>query len=215
MRQRRSVRLRTVWAVLFAISAACGEPEPDSQSPAILPEIAVFLREHPEYGSVQQTVAMPAWAKGARQQVNLTSGNYLFYVQEGQVVTVYKYEGEGRAEVYRKDIPDPPKNLGARPAGGEIPAYKVLDTVDMMTGGRYGEILITAFSRQTPAAERKSTLRAIMAKENFSRADLYCSEEAKKANSSSSYASTHPNALKTCFLGSIQDGAFTPGEALF
>ena len=115
----------------------------------------------------------------------------------------------------RRAIPDPPRNLGARPAGGETPAYKVLDTVDMVTGGRHGEVLITSFSRQTPVAERESTLRAIMAKENFSRADLYCSEGAKKANSSSSYAAAHPNALKTCFLGSIQDGAFTPGEALF
>lgn len=215
MTQRHPMRFYTVWAALLIMFAACAEPEPDSQGPAVMPEIAAFLAEHPEYGSVQQTVTMPDWAKGARQQVNLTSGNYLFYVQDGQVVTVYKYEGEGRAEVYRNDIPDPPKNLGARPEEGDIPAYKVLDTVDMMVGGRAGEILITTFSRKTPAAERESTLRAIMAKENLSEAKLYCSEEAKKANSSASFAASHPNAMKTCFLGSIRDDAFTPGEALY
>ncbi len=68
-------------------------PEPDSQGPAVLPEITAFLREHPEYGSLQQTAVMPDWAKGERQQVNLTSGNYLFYLQVGQVDTFYKYGG--------------------------------------------------------------------------------------------------------------------------
>jgi hypothetical protein len=121
----------------------------------------------------------------------------------------------GRAEVSREDILDPPKSLGDASIESETPAYHVLDTVDMMPGGRYGEILIASYSRQTSAVERESTLRTIMARENLSRADLYCSEDAAKANSSSSYAASHPDALKTCFLGSIQDGVFTPGEAVF
>jgi hypothetical protein len=120
-----------------------------------------------------------------------------------------------RAEVFSKDNLEPPPGLDAPPAASETPAYKVLDTVDMLTGGRYGEILVTSYSRQTSVAERESTLRAIMANENLFRADLYCSEDAAKANSSSSYAAEHPDALKTCYLGSIQDGVFTPGEAAF
>ena len=214
MKPFHSVSLYALSVALLAF-AGCAEPEAENPSLAVRPEIAAFLTEHPEYGSVEQAVAMPDWAKGVRQQVHLTSGSYLFYLQDGQVVTVYKYEGETRAEIYRRDIPDPPKNLGPRTAVSGTPAYRVLDTVDMTTGGRYGEILIASFSRQTPAAERESTLRTIMTREGFSRADLYCSEEAKRANSSSSYAASHPNALKTCFMGSIQDGAFTPGEALY
>jgi hypothetical protein len=120
-----------------------------------------------------------------------------------------------RAEIYGRDDLDPPTSVDGPPTASETPGYQVLDTVDMLTGGRYGEILVTSYSRQTSIAGREATLRTIMAKENLSRADLYCSEDAAKANSSSSYAAAHPDALKTCFLGSIHDGAFTPGEAAF
>ena len=97
----------------------------------------------------------------------------------------------------------------------ELPPYKVLDTVNLITGGRYGDVLVETYSRETPKEERESVLRSIAAKENFHQAALYCSEEAYQANNSASFLRGHPNALETCFLGGLKDGVFTAGEELF
>ncbi len=84
-----------------------------------------------------------------------------------------------------------------------------------MVVGRYGDILIKTYSRETPKEERESVLRSIAAKENFHQAALYCSEEAYQANNSASFLREHQNALKTCFLGSLKDGVFTAGEEVY
>ena len=93
----------------------------------------------------------------------------------------------------------------------KIPEYKVLFQVDLMSGaGKFGEILISSYSKDTPKEERESTLREIIKKEGFVSAALYSTEEAYKANSSESFSKAHPDALKNGYLGQISEkGLFT------
>ncbi len=88
----------------------------------------------------------------------------------------------------------------------KIPEYKVLFQVDLMSGaGKFGEILISSYSKDTPKEERESTLRKIIKKEGFVSAMLYSTEEAYKANSSESFSKAHPDALKKGYLGQITE----------
>ncbi len=89
-----------------------------------------------------------------------------------------------------------------------LPAYTVIDQVKLLSGGKYGDILITSFSKSTPADVRESVLRRIAKKEGFTEAALYCTMEAYKANFSSSYLETHPDALNEGPLGSLKGGKF-------
>lgn len=203
------VAIVMVFVLLFE-----GEEAPEREGPTPLPAIAEFVEDNPEYGSVRETVAMPDWARGPRQQVHTSSGNYLFYVQDGQVVTVYRYEDDSsRTQIYREPIPDTAMDVGDRPAEEGTPAYTVLDKVSLLRGGVAGDVLIESYSLETPSRERESTLRAIMAEEGMTEAYLYCSEDAQKANLSASYRESHPSTLSTCFLGEIRDGEFKSGES--
>lgn len=84
-------------------------PAPNSQAtrsaaPAGLrPEIAAFLRAHSEFGQPTGVQHIENWAAGPRQRVDFASGrNLLFYIKNGQVVTVYEDTGNGRVIVWGK-----------------------------------------------------------------------------------------------------------------
>ena len=96
-----------------------------------------------------------------------------------------------------------------------IPQYTVLDIVDQLNGVRYGDVLAPTLSRETPAGRRADILKEVAKIEGLGDASLYCSREAFRANFSSSYAEEHPDALKTCLLGSMRGQRFTPGESVF
>ena len=87
-----------------------------------------------------------------------------------------------------------------------LPQYKILFQVKLMSGsGKYGEILIQSYSKETPKEERENTLRKIIKKEGFVSAALYSTEDAYKANSSESFSKANPNALKNGYLGQITE----------
>jgi len=92
----------------------------------------------------------------------------------------------------------------------KLPKYSILDEVTLFSGGKYGDILITSFSRKTSLDELKSAAKEIARSEGFDEISLYSTKEAFKANFSSSYSESHPNALKNGYLGSYKDGVFTP-----
>ncbi len=96
-----------------------------------------------------------------------------------------------------------------------LPEYIILDKVKLLNGNIYADILIKSYSKNTPVDERESTVKVISQKENINEISLYSTENAKKANFSSSFSKKHPNALKNGYLGSYKNGIFTPGEKLY
>ena len=91
----------------------------------------------------------------------------------------------------------------------ELPAYIIIDQVELISGGIHGDILITSFSKDTPINVCESVLKSIAKKEGFTEASLYCTREVYQANLSSSYSEAHPNALKEGYLGHLKEGKFT------
>ena len=91
----------------------------------------------------------------------------------------------------------------------------VLDEVTLINGKIYGDILLPSFSRSTSVTVIEKVARKIAEAEGFDQVSFYSTEEAYKANMSSSFLNSHPDALKTGFLGSLKDGKFTSGESLY
>lgn len=96
-----------------------------------------------------------------------------------------------------------------------LPEYIVMDTFKPLSGGTYGFVVVSEFSRDTPVIERETVLWAIMRKEGIIDASLYSTIDAYKADSSASYLRTHPDALRTGFLGTIESAHFTAGEEIY
>lgn len=87
-----------------------------------------------------------------------------------------------------------------------LPNYTTLFSVDLISGkGKFGEVLIPAFSKEVKSSEREKAFRGIMDVEGWVSISAYSSEEAYKANSSESFSKQHPNALKDGFLGGIDE----------
>ena len=105
---------------------------------------------------------------------------------------------------------------GEPAALASLPSYTVLGVVEELGSPARGDVLVPAFSRETPAQVREATLRQIMDLEELGEATLFCSEDAMKAAYSDVYASEHPGALQTCGLGQIgSDGIFNSWDAAF
>lgn len=151
------------------------------------------------------------WLHGDRYSISTDEDTYLFYLynEKNKVVSVNVKNEKGNIKnIYREDVPDLPDNF-KRSATEKLPEYIILDQVDLMAGGRYGDVLIKSFSKKTPLKKRKEIIKAIMEKESFDQAALYSSREAFKANINSSYSESHPNALKNGYLGSMENNEFT------
>ncbi|MBI4235457.1 hypothetical protein HY604_04110 [Candidatus Peregrinibacteria bacterium] len=85
-----------------------------------------------------------------------------------------------------------------------IPAYEILDTVDLINGDKFAEVLITSFSKETSQQELETTAKKIAEEINVDEVDIYCSREAQKANYSESFSKEHPNAIDECYLGNYK-----------
>ena len=205
--------------------ARAGHPEratsqqstaPSATVPDLRPEVARFLEEHREFGRASWAEALPDWAQGQRQAVRMSSGKRLvFYLQEAEVLTVFETSSFGRNKVWGEY----PAASADEPERGvhkteDLPSYTI-DVVNLMRGGKYGDVIVPSLSRTTPKDDRERILRAISKKESLTEASLYSTEEAFKANTSSSYLNAHPRALKEGYLGSLRNGKFTPGETVF
>lgn len=168
-----------------------------------------FLSQNPSMGEYAYYEEASPWAKGKRYSVSTKEDTYLFYLHKNNVVGVYINGPDGiLSQIYHEDIPELPDNI-ERAATETLPEYIIIDQMDLLSGGRYGDILVESYSTDTPMNVREKTLRAIMGKENFTEASLYCTREAYKANMSSSYSESHPQALKEGYLGMVwDDGKF-------
>ncbi len=102
-----------------------------------------------------------------------------------------------------------------RESTSDLPSYEVLESFELGTGEVVGEVLVESTSRETPVSEREDVARRIGDREGFDQVTLYCSREAQQANSSASFAATHPDAMRTCYLGDLRGGTFVPGESVF
>jgi len=60
--------------------------------------IKAFLLDHPELGQQKKINELPDWASGKRKQVITTKGEFLFYFEGTDVVSVYKYLPDGGRE---------------------------------------------------------------------------------------------------------------------
>jgi hypothetical protein len=117
-----------------------------------------------------------------------------------------------------------PQQSEARPQAGDtgsihlsvtVPRYQVVARVHLMSGGTFGDILLPSVRQNMPIDRLAAIALAIVSKENLVQAEFYRSESARKANSSASYAKTHPGALEKGHLGSIEDGQFKPTPYLY
>jgi len=197
-----------ILVIMISCKSPSQEESQSSLSVSLLPGIESFLSDHLEYGTVIRSKDMPNWSNGKRQQVITNKATYLFYVHNNEVVGVWRYTSNGeREQIFKKDIPETQKNV-EKQAIDDLPAYTIIDQVNLITGGKFGDILITSFSRETPRITRESVLKRIAKKEGFKEATLYCTMEAYRANMSASYLKVHPNALKIGYLGSLKDGKF-------
>jgi len=184
--------------IFIIVSFACSNENPT------LTLVKEFVKQHPEIGNINSSTEMPDWESGKRLQIKTDKGEYLIYLIGNDVVGVDKYLENGQREkIFKKEISQS-QNVSETPIDEKIPEYKILFQVDLMSGaGKFGEILISSYSKETPKEERESTLRKIIKKEGFISAILYSTEEAYKANSSELFSKAHPNALKKGYLGQI------------
>jgi hypothetical protein len=98
-----------VIAATAAIACSCGEPAPSRPqqiegSVPVRAAVTTFLASHPELGEPSLAFPAPDWAQGSRQRVRTTKGDYLVYLQDGEVVTVNEYVNgtNEMREVWRK-----------------------------------------------------------------------------------------------------------------
>jgi len=188
--------------------------KPDVVS-TLLPGIKDFITQNSsQYGTVKETAPQPDWANGKRQEVATTTGRYLFYTHNNEVVGVWKYESNGkRKQLFQKDIPHTPQNVEVKATSG-LPPYTILFQVNIAGGkGKMGEVLIPSYSRSTPKEKREATAKQIARKEGFTDLILYSTYEAQKANNSSSYAQQSPTAMKNGFFGLTQKRNFYSGRS--
>lgn len=124
-------------------------------------------------------------------------------------IRIGRSTGDGKIEeISRIEIQRPQKDV-EREEVDELPAYVIIDQIELISGGIHGDILITSFSKDTSIKVCESVLKSIAKKEGFTEASLYCTREAYQANLSSSYSEAHPNALKEGYLGHLKEGKFT------
>ena len=65
--------------------------------------MVAWLASHSGLGSVRLVEDVPNWLRGARQRVSTTKGqSLLFYMEGGDVVTVYEDVNGDRREVWRR-----------------------------------------------------------------------------------------------------------------
>jgi len=186
-------------------------------TPPLLAEISKFLRDHEEFGKPRATQSIPNWESGKRQRVTFNTGrNLLFYTKSGQVTAIFEDDPiEGRKKVWGEYEKYEKFTPVARAPSISLPAYTVLSSYKKTGGGKFGDIWVPSFSRNTPVKTREAVFRAIAAKEGINDVTFYTTEEAYKANISASFARTHPDAMQKGLLGILQGGVFTAGESRY
>jgi hypothetical protein len=211
-----------ILALVLALSNCSNPPKPSpTNTPSnILPEIAKFVGEHSEFGTALEVETLSDWAQGKRQRVTFDQNgkrrSMLFYTKDQEVETVYEDGPDGRKKIWGEYEQLEAGTPVTKEASESLPAYTVLSSnTKIGGGGKFGDILVPSLSRKTPVETRERVFRAIASKEGLDEVSFYSMEDAYKANTSSSYAASHPKALQKGFLGSLSGGRFTAGETLY
>jgi len=187
------------------------------------PWVQNFLNKHPEFSGLEHEVKnLPDSSFGKRQQVQFGTRTYIFYENDGEVVTVYQIDEEIEM-VWRKLDYEPSGVFEEKNGGREdievLPEYELLNAIRQglccgsravweSSGYAYGDVLVESMSRATPVQVREKTLRKISKKEGFSSASLYCSREAMKAAFSNPFRDAQQD-VSNCSLGYLgPDGNF-------
>ena len=153
--------------------------------------------------------------------VEQNSGHYMvrvFFYNPGEqpgngyALTRFEWTKEQGLKMSYDRSRKPKKDLDSKL---ETPKYVILDSVTTIGGKFYADVLISSFSRQTPVSERRKAAKRIAKKEGFHHVSFYSTREAYKANMSASYLREHPDALEKGFLGSLENGRFSPGEETY
>ncbi len=131
---------------------------------------------------------------------------------------VMRYEWTGaQGLVKRFDLRLPPPR---KERDDTLADYRVLfkirapPEVTMPDGRVFGAVLVPSLSPATPSKDREDIARRICRQERMNDISLYSTEEAYKADYSTSYRESHPDAMNTGFLGSIRDGKFDDYDKL-
>lgn len=80
-----------------------------------------------------------------------------------------------------------------------MPEYSIIDQVDLYTGWKLLDALVSTYSKETPNSELLKGATKLSEIHRATRVDLYCSEEAQKANYSAKFAEENPEAIE-CYL---------------
>ncbi len=97
----------------------------------------------------------------------------------------------------------------------DLPPYTMLFENDKLGGGRFGDALVPSLSRTTTLEERERVARGIAANERLTNLSIYSTNEAYQANVSASYSDAHPDAMKSGFLGSLDQNEFRPAKMTY
>ncbi|MCH7747943.1 MAG: hypothetical protein IH939_07585 [Acidobacteria bacterium] len=90
-------RIGTGLVMVCLMVTACGgstSSPPDN----VLPSVASFLEDHPEFGTIRGVEQLSDWSEGARQRVRTEgdgAGWYVFYLRDDTVQSVYREESTG------------------------------------------------------------------------------------------------------------------------
>lgn len=96
VRGSKNVGCMTLIISLFIVFYIASKFMPDTVDTStadlgVLDPIKSFIAEHPEFGEPRSTSDVPDWRYGQRQRIVFESGrNLLFYIHEGEVITVYE-----------------------------------------------------------------------------------------------------------------------------
>jgi len=181
-----------------------GNAETGNNGIDLLPGVRTFLSTHDEFGTPAATQAIADWAQGRRQRVRFTNyRSLLFYLKDGQVMTVYEDDTEGgRTKVWGSYPTAEYMTDVSRVSEGSMPEYTIISAINLVAGGKHADVLIPSLSRRTPIEKRREIAFAIRKKEGLRSLSMYSTREAYKSDYSSSFAEQHPKARQG-FLGSI------------
>lgn len=83
--------------------------------------------------------------------------------------------------------------------------FELLETVNLMSGGRYGAILL---AEGTPSASVELTARKAAKEHLLTEIDVYCSRLALKANFSAAIDKANPGERARCHIASLNGAHF-------
>lgn len=123
-----------------------------------------------------------------------------------------KAEAKTEAKATLATVAKAPMAAPKVPAAQAV-SFELLETVNLMSGGRYGAILI---AEGTPTAIIELTAQKAAKLHRLTETDVYCSRLALKANFTASIAEANPGEIDRCYIARLEGAHFkvTSGSGL-